>query len=687
MAHARRLIVLILLWLSFLTSDICPQAAPAKLRHGVARESIDTRISPGDDFYRFANGRWLERTQIPPDRAFIGAGSRLADLANRRVAEIIEGAVRSDAPAGSTLRKIADLYRSYIDEGTIESKAPDILLAEMKRINAIRDKRELAHALGESLRSDVDPLNNTNFYTPNLFGFWRGPGFEDPRRYNAYLLQGGLELPDYQLYLSDAPSMREIRVKYQAHIATMLRLAGLDDPGPRAARVFELESAIATKHSSSAGSWDVRQANNPWKREDFATKAPGLEWPEFFKAAGLNKQAVITVWQPLGVAGEAALVASFSLQSWKDWLAYHFLEDYSDALPKAINDESFAFFGNTLNGVQQRRPQAQRAVDLVNRVLGDPVGEIYVQRYFLPEAQAQVQAIANDIVVSFRKRIMALTWMDASTKAEAIAKLDTLYVGIGAPGNWKDYSSLEIRSNDLYGNLRRAGLFTYHHDIQQLGAAVDRREWAITPQTVNALNLPLQNSLNFPAAFLAPPFFDPAASKAVNYGAIGSIIGHEISHSFDPVGSRFDSLGQLRNWWTPADSRHFEEASLKLAAQYDLYRPFPDLAVDGRKTLGENVADLAGVTVAFDAYMAAAGDNVVQEDGFSGEQQFFIAFGQNAASKLREPMLRQQIMSDVHAPDEYRADIVRNLDAWYSAFDVQPAAKLYLAPVDRVRIW
>jgi endothelin-converting enzyme/putative endopeptidase len=376
------------------------------------------------------------------------------------------------------------------------------------------------------------------------------------------------------------------------------------------------------------------------------------------------------------------------LDTWKDWLAFHLIDTYAGVLPKAFNDERFAFFGKTLSGTPEQRPRWQRGVDLVNGLLGDAVGQIYAQRYFPPEAKADVQAMVSNIIASFRKRIDALPWMDPKTKAEAQAKLTTLYVGIGYPETWHDYSAYEVNADDIFGNIWRSSIFDYHHDVARLGLPVDRKEWSMTPQTVNAVNLPLQNALNFPAAILQPPFFDPQAPAAANYGAIGAIIGHEISHTFDTEGSAFDSKGRVRNWWTAADLAHFEASTAKLAAQYDTYKPFPDLSVNGKQTLGENLADVAGLSAAYDGYHASlAGKTAPTQEGFSGDQQFFIAFGQNYASKSREAALRQQVLTDPHAPAQFRAATVRNIDSWYSAFDVQPGQKLYLAPPDRVQIW
>jgi endothelin-converting enzyme/putative endopeptidase len=664
------------------------QDAPKPETHGIDVANMDRSVKPGDNFHLYCNGDWIKRTEIPPDRSRLSVFATLADVSDTRTAALVEEAAKNGGPAGSSARKIAVLYSSYMDEGVIEAKGLAPLHPHLKAIAAIRNKKELAAALGETLRADVDALNNTNFHTPHLFGLWVAPGFNDSDHYAAYLLQGGLQLPDREYYLSNSEQMRDIRTKYQAHVSAMLKLAGVTDTDARAERIVALEHAIAEKHLTLAENDDIHQANNTWKRADFVAKAPGLDWAEYFRGAGLSKQASFIVWQPTAFAGESALVASTPLDTWKDWLAYHLIEEYGGVLPKALADERYAFFGKVLQGAPEQRPRWQRGVVIVNRYLGDDVGKIYAQRYFSPEAKAQAQAMVANIIGAFRKRIEALPWMAASTKAEAQAKLNTLYVGVGYPETWIDYAAYEVRPDDIFGNVWRGNLFKYHHEVARLGAAVDRKEWSMTPQTVNAVNLPLQNALNFPAAILQPPFFDPLAPAAVNYGAIGSVIGHEISHTFDSEGAAFDSKGRVRNWWTPADLQHFEAATAKLAAQYDTYKPFPDLSLNGKQTLAENIADVAGISASYDGYRASlTGKEAPVQDGFSGDQQFFIAFGQDYRAKSREAALRQQVSVDSHSPAEFRADTVRNIDAWYAAFDVKAGETLYLAPSERVRIW
>ncbi len=664
------------------------QNAPAPETHGIAVANMDRSVKPGDDFYQYANGDWIKRTEIPPDRAEVDVFTKLGDLSNKRTADLIEEIAKSNPPAGSGARKVADLFNSYMDETSIEAKGLAPLRPHLDAIAAIHDKRELARALGESMRADVDALNNTNFHTPNLFGLWVAPGFNDSEHYKAYLMQGGLQLPDREYYLGDSEHARNLRAQYQTHVSAMLKLAGFSDTDARATHVLELEHAIAQTHRTLADNEDIHKANNTWTQADFSAKAPGLDWPEYFRGAGINQVDSFIVWQPEAFTGESALVASASLDAWKDWLAFHLIEAYGGVLPKALAEERFAFFGKVLSGTTQQRPRWQRGVFVVDGLLGDAVGQIYAQRYFSPEAKAQAQAMVANLIAAFRKRIEALSWMDPATKAEAQAKLSTLYVGIGYPETWHDYSSFEVKADDIFGNIWRGRLSDYRREVARLGQPVDRKEWSMTPQTVNAVNLPLQNGLNFPAAILQPPFFDPLAPAAANYGAIGTVIGHEISHTFDTEGSAFDSKGRVRNWWTPADLTHFEAATAQLAAQYDTYKPFPDLAVNGRQTLGENIADVAGISAAYDGYKASlSGKTAPTQDGFSGDQQFFIAFGQNWGSKTREAALRQEVMTDPHAPAQYRAAEVRNIDAWYAAFNVQAGEKLYLTPPDRVRIW
>jgi putative endopeptidase len=455
-----------------------------------------------------------------------------------------------------------------------------------------------------------------------------------------------------------------------------------------AASVAALETKMARVHATRAESLDVRKANNPWPRPEFAARAPGLDWDAFLSAARLQGEPSIVVWHPAATRGLAALVRSEPLAAWKHWLTFHAIDRSAGVLPKAFVEARFAFHGKVLNGTPQLADRWKRAVSATNAALPDAVGQIYVAKYFPAETKVQLQAMVKNLVAAFGARVDRLEWMSPVTKQKARQKLATIRVGVGYPDTWVDTRELRIVRGDAFGNRERAEAFEYTHSLGKLGAPVDKGEWWMSPQTVNAVNLPLQNALNFPAAILAPPFFDPAGPPATYYGAIGAVIGHEISHSFDDQGAMFDADGRLANWWTKEDLEHFQAAGAQLAAQYDAYAPFPDLHVNGKQTLSENIADVAGLAAAYDGWrLSLGGATPPALDGFSGEQQFFLSYAQSWLTKWREPALRQAVIADGHAPGQYRAAAVRNLDAWYDAFGVKPGQALYLAPPQRVRVW
>lgn len=666
----------------------CQAAAPpaAPPTRGIDVAGMDKAVKPGDDFNAYANGGWLKVTAIPADKATFGTFAILADAVRKQTADLIQGLAQS-TNAGGDAKKIGDYYASYMDEAAIEAKGLAPLTPELTAIAAIDSKTALSKAIGESLRADVDPLNSTNFQTEHLFGVFVSQGLNDPTHNVPYLLQGGLGLPDRDYYVSASPQMAELRSQYQAHIKRMFDLAKVSDPGGRAARVFALETKMARAHATRVESADVKTPA-VWTRDELDKKAPGLDWAAVLSAAGLADAASFELWHPKATTGLSALVASEPLDAWKDWLTFHAINEASAFLTKAFVEARFEFYGKALTGAEAMRPRWQRGVDLTSGALGDAVGKAYADKYFPPDTKAKVEAMVADLVQAFNARIDAITWMTPATKAKAKAKVATLKVGVGYPATWRDYSSLDVVKGDPLGNADRADLFEYKHQLAKLKLPVDKGEWWMTPQTVNAVNLPLQNALNFPAAILQPPFFDPHASAAYNYGSMGAIIGHEISHSFDDQGAQFDADGRMANWWTKEDFDHFKAAGEALAAQYDAYKPFPDLALNGHQVLSENIADVAGLSAAFDAYRASLkGQPAPEFQGFTGDQQFFISFGQSWRTKYREPALRQQVATDGHAPDEYRADTVRNLDQWYAAFPVQAGEKLYLAPNARVKVW
>ena len=664
-------------------------AVPAvALATGLDLAGIDRSVEPGDDFFRYANGRWLKTTEVPADRASYGPGAVLAEMTTQRTAEIVQEAAKADAAEGSAAQRVGDFYASLVDQAAIDVKGLAPLQPELDRIAAIADRAALSRALGQTLRADVDVLNATNLYTDNLLGLWVAQDLDDPSRYAAFLLQGGLDMPEREYYLDASPRMSEIRARFQAHVARVLELARVPDPAAKAARIGDLERHIAEAHGPRQDDFDVRKGNNHWTRARFDELAPGLDWSAYFEAAGLGQQPEFVVWQPRAVAGLSALVAGQPLEAWKEYMTFHAVEHAATVLPAAFGEERFAFHGTVLAGVPQRREAWKRATDATSAALAEDVGRLYVERYFPPSSKARIEEMVEKLRAAFGRRIDALEWMAPATRARAKEKLAALRVGVGYPDRWRDYSGLRVVRGDAFGNAERAELFELHCRLAKLGGPVDRTEWVMSPQTVNAVNLPVMNALNFPAAILQPPYFDPARPLAMDYGAIGATIGHEVSHSFDDQGSQFDATGRLSNWWTDADRRHFDEAAGRLVKQYDAYRPFPDLQVNGTLTLSENIADVAGLAAAYDAYRLSLGSQPAPVvAGLTGDQQFFLSYAQSWRDKTREPALRRQIIEDGHAPDEYRADTVRNLDPWYPAFDVQPGQALYLPPAERVRVW
>jgi len=665
------------------------EAATPAATHGVDAAGMDKGTAAGDDFFRFANGTWLKNTDIPADRSSEGVSYALYEKTQAQTRQLLEGIDRNTAAAGSDERQIADYFDTFLDEATIEKQGLAPLQQLLTPIAAIKDRRALAAFMCGEVRADVDALNATNFQTDHIFGLWFAADLADPTRYAPFLMQGGLGMPDRDYYLDKSAAMEKARTAYLTHIEKTLTLAEIPDAKAKAARVFALEKQIAGVHATRTESVDVQKGNNPWTRDEFPKRAPGLDWPACFQAAGLADVPRVIVWHPNAVRGIASLAGREPIDTWRDYLAFRTIDHYGNYLPKAIADQHFAFYATELSGTKAQRERWKRAIDQTNAALGDAVGKLYVHRFFPEEAKKQLQVMVKNLNAAFEKRIDNLAWMTPATKAKAKAKVSALIVGVGYPDHWRSYTGLGITRGEALMNARRAEKFAYETERAKLGKPVARDEWMMTPQTVNAVNLPVLNALNFPAAILQPPFFDPEATPAMNYGAVGAVIGHEISHSFDDQGSQFDSSGKFTNWWTKEDLDHFKAASAKLVAQYNAYRPLPDLAVNGQLTLSENIADVAGLSAAYDAYRLAqpSSDASAGPGGFTPDQQFFIAFAQAWRGKMREPLLRQIIVTDGHAPDEFRADTVRNLDAWYPAFAVSPGQRLYLAPDDRVRVW
>ncbi|WP_242352239.1 MULTISPECIES: M13 family metallopeptidase [Anaeromyxobacter] len=666
-----------------------PQAqTPAAGPHGVELAAMNPSVKPGDDFYEYANGGFMRTAEIPPDRASTGAFLRVFETVEARNRGIVEEAARGDAPAGTDARKIGDLYASFMDEAGLEAKGLEPLRPTLARIAALSDARALAAELGATVRADVDIFNCTNLTTSRPLGVFVEQDLDEPARNAVYLVQGGLGLPDRDYYLDASPRFAALRAQYRAHLEKTFALAGLSEPGNRAERVLAFETRLAKTHGSREEAGDVQKGNHPWTRADLEQRAPGMDWGAFLRAAALDGQQRFIAWQPTALTGLAALVKSEPLSTWKDYLTVRALDRAAPLLSRALSDEAFAFYGTALNGTPQQRARWKRGLGVVDAALGEAVGRIYVQRYFPPEAKAEIQGMVRNLREAFARRIDALDWMAPATKARAKEKLAVLEVGVGYPDRWIDYGGLEIVKGDLLGDVERAELFEYRRQLAKLGKAPDRGEWCMLPHTVNAVNLPVRNALNFPAGFMEPPFYDRGATAAVKYASIGATIGHEISHSFDDQGALFDARGKLENWWTQADLARFQAAAQKLVTQYDAYRPFPDAAVNGKLTLSENIADLAGLAAAYDAWRASLGGVATPRvGGLDGEQQFFVGYAQTWQTKAREPAVRRQLLTDGHAPGRYRSLTVRNLDPWYAAFDVEPGQALYLDRAARVQVW
>lgn len=658
-------------------------------KSGVDQALIDHSVKPGDDFNAYANGVWLKTAEIPADRSSIGVGLDVFKVAEARNADIIKGAAASKAKPGSDLRRIADYYDAYNDIAAIEARGIAPLKPILAPIAALKTKAQLSAMLGANMRADTDPFNNNNYAsTDNLFGLFVGQDLNKPTINAPYLMQGGVGMPDRDYYLSDKKEMAELRDGYKDYLEKLFTLAGMSDPKARAGRVFALETKIAQAQTDIVTAQDAHKGDNPWARADFAKKAPGIDWNAYWTAAGLPKQQNFIVWNPETTTKLAGLVASEPMQSWQDWLAFHRINEVATALPRAFDDAKFDFFGKQMTGTPAQQPRDKRSIGAVNGALGYEVGKIYAAKYFPASSKAAIQTMVGNIVGAFDKRIAALDWMAPATKTEARKKLSVLKVGVGYPDVWPMRPYYAVSATDPAGNLLRAKLSNYRYQIGKLSKTPDRGEWWMTPQTVNAVNLPLQNALNFPAAILNTPYFDPTFDPAANYGAIGAVIGHEISHSFDNLGSDFDSTGRLHNWWTATDLARFEASGKALIDQYNKYEVLPGLFANGQQELGENIADTAGLTASYEAYHASLGGKPAPViDGLTGDQRFFLAFAQSWRTKMRDRAMRARIATDVHALAPLRVETVRNLDAWYDAFGIKPGDKRYLAPADRVHVW
>jgi len=645
----------------------------------------DTSVKPGDDFYRYANRSWLAKSVIPAGQQSYDTRAMLTEKTSKQVRDLIQDAAATHSAKGSIAQKVGDYYASFMDEAGIEAKGLAPLADEMTAIAAITNKASLSAYLGSTLNSEVDGLTAN---PDHVLGVWINQGFEDSEHNLPHLWQGGLGLPDRDNYIDPSPKMLELRAQYQAHIAAVLKLAGFADPDTRAMRILSLETRMARTFAPESDAADVFKQNNPWKRADFDVRAAGMDWEAYFKSAGLAGQSEFIVWQPSAVTGVSALVDTEGIDPWRDYLRFHLIEHYAGVLPPAAAAEHFSFYGKIWSRRQQAPDRAEAAIAATNGALGQAVGQLYTRSYFPPEAKARVQVMVTDLTTAFRSRMANLAWMSPQTKEKALAKLAALEIAIGYPDAWIDYSTLNVVRGDAFGNWRRAEAFNRLRNLEKLRQPVDPVEWPIHPQIPGAVIMFSPNAEFFSAAILQPPYFDSQGDSASNYGSAGAGIAHEITHSFDELGNIYDAHGRLSRWWSGEDLVRFRAEAAKLVAQYDAYCPLADLCVKGKQVLSENVADLAGLLVAHDAYvLSLKGQTDVVVGGLSGEQRFFLAFAGRWRRIQSEAALRRQITADTHAPGEYRSDAVRNVDAWYQAYRVANGDKLYVKPEDRVRIW
>jgi putative endopeptidase len=669
------------------TSAILPSASAAAPAAGSAHAQIgdfgldlsgrDPSVKPGDDFERYANGHWDDTAQIPADRASWGSFQMLAERSLVQVREILE-ALPENAAAGSNTQKLADFYRAYLDTAAIDKAGLAPARPVLQEIAAASSAADIGRLMGRPELQLTAPVE-----------FGMAPDDKDPDHYMVVIGQSGLGMPDRDYYLKDEPVYRELRVKYAAHIERLLKLAGDADAAEEARAVLELETQIASAHWPRAKRRERDLTYNPHTREELAVFAPGFPWAALLAGAGLAGQPRFVVREADAVKALGALFTQVPLTRWRTYLRYHYLAGNADVLPKAFDDEVFDFYGRTLHGRQEQRPRWKRAVAAVDSGLGEAVGQLYVERYFPPSSKKQMLELVENLRASYAQHISELPWLTPATKKVALEKLAAFHPKIGYPDKWRDYSALEVRPGDAFANAARAAAFDWQRQLKRLGGPTDRSEWDLTPQTVNAYYYPTFNEVVFPAAILQPPFFDPHADAAVNYGAIGGVIGHEMGHGFDDQGSKSDARGVLHTWWLPEDTEAFHKRVDRLVAQYDAYTVLPGLNINGRLTLGENIGDLGGLSVADDAYhRSLQGKQPHALAGLSGDQRFFLAWAQVWRTKQREEDLRSQVTSDPHSPAKFRINgVVRNVDAWYGAFHVQPGEKLYLPPAERVHIW
>ena len=650
-----------------------------ELTSGINKKNMDTLVSPGDNFANYVNGTWYKNTKIPADKASYGAFDLLYDQSQKDVKSIIEDAAKGDNADGSDKQKIGDYFAAFMNRKDRDAKGIKPIQPDLKAIDLIANYTDLANYFGVSNRTGVTvPIN-----------IFVSQDSKNPNEYVLTTWQSGISLPEREYYTSTDAKMTDIRKKYVAHIEKMLQLCNIENPTENAAKVMALETTIASSHMKKEDTRDVVKLYNKYNTADLKTLMPDFDWKAMLKTAGMDKEKTIIISQVENTKSLNNIIKNTPLDTWKIYLKWGLINRNANRLNSALDKQDFEFYSKILYGVEKPEEDWKRAVNAVNGALGEMVGKVYVEKHFSPEAKERMVTLVKNLLKAYTESIKRLDWMSADTKKQALAKVDKFMIKIGYPDTWRDFSALKVSKNDLYGNAVRANEFEYKRELDKLGKPVDRTEWGMTPQTVNAYYNPSLNEIVFPAAILQPPFFDLNADDAVNYGGIGAVIGHEIGHGFDDQGATFDGDGVMKNWWTPNDLTAFKAKTNALVAQYNGFKAFPDLNVNGDFTLGENIGDLGGLSIAIKAYKASLnGKEAPVMDGFTGMQRVFLGWGQVWGEKAREEAIRSQIAGDPHSPAKFRINgVVRNIPEFYEAFKIKSTDSLYLAPEKRVKIW
>jgi len=675
--HSLLFLVAGTLLLTFCTSK---KDEPARvLSSGLLLQNMDTTVNPGDNFQMYINGTWIKNTEIPADKSSYGVAYMVHEKSQEDVKKIIEEAAAAGKEMGTDEQKVGDLYASYMDMTKRDELGSVPLADEFKKIDAIKNPDDLSGYFGYA--------SIYGFGTPiALFVY---PDLKKPTEYALYNYQGGLGLPDREYYLGKDEKSVTIRKAYVEHIATMLELAGFKNGSKTAGEIMALETAIATRHIRKEETRDMNKMYNMLSVDSLDQVMTAFNWKLFLQNAGINNLNKIVISQPSFTIAMNEVITSTPLTTWKNYLTWHVIHTNAGILNTAMSQENFKFYGTTLTGAVEQQPQWRRGVNLVNNNLGEVVGKVYVSKHFPTEAKDRMSQLVGNLIGAYKESINELDWMGTETKMQALDKLAKFTPKIGYPDVWKDYSSLTIKKDDLFGNVQQSRLMEHNKEIKKIGNPIDKTEWELTPQTVNAYYDPSKNEIVFPAAILQPPFFDLNADDAVNYGAIGAVIGHEIGHGFDDQGSTFNGDGELKNWWTDQDKEEFKKRTGALVEQYNQFKVFSDLNVNGEFTQGENIGDLGGLSIALKAYkMSLNGKEAPVIDGFTGVQRVFMGWAQAYLGKSREEALRMQVNTDPHSPGLFRVNgVVRNIPEFYDAFGIKPGDSLYLAPEQRVKIW